>query len=243
MGRKPTAKEARLLALEASLGHVFSDKSRLTHALTHVSAVRNGADRGESYQRLEFLGDRVLGLVVAGLLCEQFPSADEGELSKRLADLVRKETCAEVARAWGVGPNLLLGEGEVMSGGRRKEAILGDACEAIIGAVFLDGGYAAAEMVVRNSFGARVMQPVERLRDAKTVLQEWAQGRGFPTPVYRELSRSGPDHAPDFLIVADVGGLGTAEGRGRSKRIAEQKAAEAFLMREGQWADQEKNTP
>jgi ribonuclease III len=235
VSRKLSAKDGRLLALQAVIGYHFTDLSLLTRALTHVSAVRQGMDRSESYQRLEFLGDRVLGLVVSHFLFETFPHAEEGELSQRLADLVRKETCAEVARTWALGPCLNLGEGEVHSGGRRKQAILGDACESVIGAVFIDGGYAAAETVVRAAFGPLVVRPVQRLRDAKTQLQEWVQGQGHKTPRYREMARSGPDHAPDFVICVEVDGLGQAEGRGRSKRVAEQNAAEAFLTREGQW--------
>jgi ribonuclease III len=235
VSKKPTAKESRVAALELRIGHVFADKGLLKRALTHVSAVRNGEDRNESYQRLEFLGDRVLGLVISHLLYETFVEADEGEMSRRLADLVRKETCADIARLWEIGPCLYLGEGESMSGGRRKMAILGDACESVIGAVFIDGGFAAAEQVIRASFGTMLARPVERMRDAKTVLQEWVQGRGFPTPVYREIGRSGPDHAPAFNIQVEVTGLGSAEGAGRSKRLAEQLAAEAFLKREGQW--------
>jgi ribonuclease III len=242
VSKKPTAKEARLAALEISLGHVFQDKALFQRALTHVSAIKNGVERTETYQRLEFLGDRVLGLVISHLLFETFPAADEGELSRRLADLVRKETCADVARRWEVGPCLFLGEGESMSGGRRKMAILGDACESLIGAVFIDGGYPAAERVVRAGFTPPLTRPADRLRDAKTMLQEWVQGRGFPTPVYREIGRSGPDHAPAFVVAAEVGGLGAAEGIGRSKRIAEQNAAEAFLAREGQWHGQQENT-
>jgi ribonuclease III len=233
VSRKPTAREARLSALEASIGHVFTDKDLFQRALTHVSAIRSGLDRAKSYQRLEFLGDRVLGLVVARMLYQRFPAADEGELSQRLADLVRKETCAEIAREWGIGPNLILGEGEIQSGGRRKEAILGDACESLIGAVMIDAGFEAAEAVVLAAYGPRIESPVERLRDSKTLLQEWVQGQGYPTPFYREVSRSGPDHAPDFVIRVAVTGLGQAEGAGRSKRVAEQKAAEAFLLREG----------
>jgi ribonuclease III len=236
---KPTARDQRLAALEAAIGHVFVDKNLLRRALTHVSAVRADNPRSDSYQRLEFLGDRVLGVSVAALLYESFPSAEEGELSRRLADLVRKESCAEVARGWGVGAALYLGEGEAHSGGRRKEAILGDACEALIGAVMLDGGYGAADAMVRAAFGPRLNQPVEKLRDAKTALQEWAQGLGHTPPVYREVGRSGPDHAPDFIIRAEVAGLGSAEGRGRSKRIGEQKAAEAFLVSAGQWRSEE----
>jgi ribonuclease III len=235
VSRKPTARDVRFAALEARIGHVFADQGLLQQALTHVSAIRTGADRARSYQRLEFLGDRVLGLIVARHLFARFPQADEGELSQRLADLVRKETCAEIARQWGVGPCLLLGEGEAHSGGRRKEAILGDACEALIGAIMLDGGFDAVEAVVLAAFGPRVERAVERMRDAKTVLQEWVQGQGYPTPVYREISRSGPDHAPDFVIRVDVAGFSTADGAGRSKRIAEQRAAEALLARQGLW--------
>ncbi len=156
VARKGSAKEQRLSALEEAIGHSFADRALFRRALTHVSAVRSGEDRTESYQRLEFLGDRVLGLVIAEMLIAAFPAADEGELSRRLAALVRKETCAEVARGWGVGAALLLGEGEVMSGGRRKEAILGDACEALIGAVFLDGGLEAARRVIGKAFSERL---------------------------------------------------------------------------------------
>jgi ribonuclease III len=240
VSRKISAREGRILALQAVIGHDFADSTLLLRALTHVSAVRQGMDRSESYQRLEFLGDRVLGLVISHLLFETFPHAEEGELSQRLADLVRKETCADVARSWALGPCLNLGEGEVHSGGRRKQAILGDACESVIGAVFMDGGYAAADKVVRGAFGPLLTRPVQRLRDAKTQLQEWVQGQGHPTPRYREMARSGPDHAPDFVISVDVEGLGHAEGQGRSKRVAEQNAAEAFLTRAGQWHNDNK---
>jgi ribonuclease-3 len=215
--------------LEQRIGHVFSDPSLLKLALTHVSASN---DRLVSYQRLEFLGDRVLGLAVSDMLFSAFPQAEEGELSRRLADLVRKESCADVAGDWQVGPYLRLGEAEAHAGGARKTAILGDICEAIIGAVFLDGGFSAARQLVERSFGERMRKPGRSLRDAKTTLQEWAQARGLPTPAYALASRSGPDHAPHFTIAVSVEGFVPQEAGGGSKRIAEQAAAEAFMVRE-----------
>ncbi|ARN79777.1 ribonuclease III [Methylocystis bryophila] len=222
--------ECDVAAVEQSIGHVFADRSLLAQALTHASAA---TPRSGSYERLEFLGDRVLGLGVAHMLMETYAAESEGPLSHRLAALVRKETCAEVAREWGVGPFIRMGEGEVLSGGREKPAILGDVCEAIIGAVFLDAGAAAAEAVVRRAFEPRMLAPSRRLRDPKTVLQEWAQGRKLPAPTYRLAARSGPDHAPRFEIRAEIDGFEGACGAGSSKRAAEQAAAQSFLHREG----------
>jgi ribonuclease-3 len=219
-----------LSALEARVGHDFADKSLLRWALTHVSAAKR---REESYERLEFLGDRVLGLAVAHLLFEAFPENSEGELSRRLAALVRKETCAEVAEHWGVGPHMRLGEGEAQTGGRKKRAILGDVCEAIIGAVFLDGGTQVAESVVRAAFGPKMLEAERALRDAKTALQEWAQARRLAPPRYRLVARSGPDHAPSFELAVEIDGFPAATGAGASKRAAEQAAAAAFMAREG----------
>lgn len=219
-----------LSVLERSVGHGFADRRLLEHALTHVSASQV---RPNSYERLEFLGDRVLGVVVAHMLYEAFPQESEGQLSRRLADLVRKETCAEAAERWGVGPFMRLGDGEAQTGGRKKRAILGDICEAIIGAVYLDGGPAAAEIVVRAAFSERMRMPGRKLRDAKTSLQEWAQARRLPTPDYRLKARSGPDHAPSFEVEVLVEGFAAASGAGASKRVAEQIAAQAFLDREG----------
>ncbi len=220
--------------LEAALGYRFADPALLATALTHMSAEES---RLASYQRLEFLGDRVLGLSVADLLFRQFPQSEEGNLSRRLADLVRKETCAEVAQSWNLGQFMRLGEGEILGGARKNKAILADACEAIIGAVFIDGGYEAARALVERAFGERMLKPVRPLRDAKTALQEWAQGKGYPTPTYSERGRSGPDHAPVFVVAAKITGLADAEARGPSKRLAEQAAAETFLRREGLWSD------
>jgi len=221
--------DADLGPLEHRIGVKFSDVSLLRQALTHVSAC---ARRGDSYQRLEFLGDRVLGLAVAELLFEAFPDANEGELSRRLAELVRRETCAEVASEWGVAPFIILGGGEAQSGGAQKAAILGDICESILGAVFLDAGFAAAQRLVRESFATRLDQAGASQRDPKSALQEWAQGRGLAAPAYRLDGQSGPDHAPRFVISATVDGFAPAQGEGSSKRHAEQAAAEAFLARE-----------
>lgn len=224
------ARHADLGALEARIGHRFDDAALIGTALTHVSGA-SGPKR-VTYQRLEFLGDRVLGLVVSEMLYAAFPDAEEGELSRRLADLVRKESCAEVALEWGVQAHILLGESE-KSTGAVKTAILGDVCESIIGAVFLDGGYLAARNVVAHAFEPRMRAPRRPLRDAKTALQEWAQARGLPTPLYRELARRGPDHAPVFTISVEVAGYALAEATGGSKRLAEQAAAGTFIAREG----------
>lgn len=221
-----------LTRLEATLGHRFADASLLATALTHMSAE---GSRLATYQRLEFLGDRVLGLSIADMLFRRYPLAEEGNLSRRLADLVRKETCADVAQAWNLGQFMRLGEGEILGGARKNKAILADACEAVIGAVFMDGGYEAARGLVERAFGERLLKPARPLRDAKTALQEWAQGEGYPTPTYSERGRSGPDHAPVFVVAAKITGLEDAEGRGLSKRLAEQAAAEAFLRRLGLW--------
>ena len=214
--------------LEARLGYAFTDRSLLVHALTHVGAA--GGLRLGSYQRLEFLGDRVLGLAVAALLYRTFPGAVEGELSRRLADLVRRESCAAVAADWLVEAHIRLGPGERAA---LRRAILGDVCEAVIGAVFLDGGMDAAAALVERAFAGRMHAPQRPLRDAKTALQEWAQARGLAAPVYRERGRSGPDHAPAFTVAVVVDAHADAEATGGSKRIAEQAAATAFMEREG----------
>jgi ribonuclease-3 len=214
------------------IGYRFADEALLERALTHISAL-SGKSRSGSYQRLEFLGDRVLGLVISEMLFRAYPKADEGELSKRLADLVRKETCADVARAMNLGDSIRLGSSESNAGGRRRSAILSDVCESLIGAVFLDGGYSSATELIEKFWDER-MRALERPpRDAKTTLQEWAQGRGLPTPTYREVQRTGPHHNPEFRVTVELPGREQAEGIGRSKRAAEQAAAAAMLVREG----------
>jgi ribonuclease III len=220
-------------ALEERIGYRFTDAALLDSALSHISALKGTRNRAASYQRLEFLGDHVLGLVISDMLFRAFPKADEGELSRRLADLVRKETCAEIARAIELGPAIRLGASEANAGGRSRPAILADVCEALIGAVYLDGGFDAAESLVAKLWEARLRTKAPPLRDPKTVLQEWAQARGMPTPVYREIARSGPHHDPEFRVAVQLPQLAPAEGSGRSKRAAEQAAAAALMAREG----------
>lgn len=222
--------------LEDHLGYKFKDQDLLIRALSHSSTVATPRLQvDETYQRQEFLGDRVLAVSVAEMLLKAFPKADEGELARRFNGLVRNETCADVAREIGVGPFIRLGEGEAQAGGRKKEAILGDVCEAIIGAMFLDGGFDEARKLVDRYWKKRMLEWTGPLRDAKTTLQEWVQGNKLPPPSYRLVERTGPDHEPEFTLRVEVPTLESAVGKGPSKRIAEQDAARAMLIREGQW--------
>ena len=231
--RKVSAKAATA-AIEARIGHKFADPTLLTTAFTHVSALKAATrHRADSYQRLEFLGDHVLGLIVSDMLYRAYPRADEGELSKRLADLVRKESCADVAKSLGLLDDIKLGAVGAGAGARLRKSVLGDICEAVIGAVFLDGGYVAAAEFVERNWTERMRKPRRPLRDPKTVLQEWAQGKGLPTPVYREVERTGPHHDPQFRVAVDLPGLAPAEGVGGSKRAAEKVAASVMIEREG----------
>ncbi len=234
--RAPRRRDVPLSALEATIGYRFKDDTLRDQALTHISALAGGHRIG-SYQRLEFLGDHVLGLVISDLLFRHFPKGDEGELSRRLADLVRRETCADVARSIDLGSALRLGTSESNAGGRLRVAILADVCEALIGAVFIDGGYPAAAALVERLWGERLRAPQRPARDAKTQLQEWAQARGLPTPVYREIERTGPHHSPQFRVAVALPGRDPAEGLGPSKRTAEQAAAAELLKREGVRSD------
>lgn len=219
---------AELKAFEARLGHRFARPDLLIRALTHPSMSSPGRDHN---QRLEFLGDRVLGLVMAEALLERDKAAEEGQLAPRFNALVRKEACAEVAREIGLGQVLRLGRSEMLSGGRRKQALLGDAMEAVIAAVYRDAGFEAARAAVLRLWGARIDTVKADARDAKTALQEWAQGLGLPPPDYVETSRSGPDHAPMFTIEARLEGGQAASATAGSKRQAEQGAARALLDR------------
>jgi len=220
-----------LAELEARLGYAFRDPELALLALTHLSAQVTG---GRSYQRLEFLGDRVLGVVVADRLYRSFPAASEGELSMRLAKLVRRETCAAIAGEWDVGPHVVLGAGEARGGGRKKAAILSDVCEALLGAVYVDGGFEAAQAVILRAWGERFTADAAPARDAKTEVQEWAQARALPAPRYEEVARSGPAHAPLFVMRVVVPGYDPETGEATSKRVAEQAAARAFL---GRWGE------
>ena len=230
--------KAAIADLEESIGHRFSDRKHLYEALTHMSVGKAPPGRAGNYQRLEFLGDRVLGLVMADLLFRTYPGANEGELSKRFSELVRKETCAAVAERWGVAPHIILGAGVPKLATRTNRAILGDVCEAIIGAVYVDGGFPAVQAVVEAGF-RDIMASVRQIpRDPKTVLQEWVQGKGGPPPTYAVLERTGPEHAPEFRVGVDVAGIGIVAGTGPSKRAAEQDAALTVLKAHGVWKEE-----
>ena len=217
---------ADLQALEARLGHTFSRPDLLVRAVTHSS--RSSTTR-EDNQRLEFLGDRVLGLVMAEALLAHDRGASEGQLAPRFNALVRKEACAEVAVEIDLGAALKLGRSEMMSGGRRKQALLGDAMEAVIAAVYKDAGFEVARDMILRLWGKRISTVEADARDPKTSLQEWAQARGLNPPSYIMLSRSGPDHAPVFTIAARLSTGQEAQARDGSKRKAEQAAAKALL--------------
>ncbi len=217
-----------LQAFQRRIGHRFARPELLVRALTHGSV--SSATRPDN-QRLEFLGDRVLGLVMAQALLDGDRAASEGQLAPRFNALVRKESCADVARQIELGAVLKLGRSEMLSGGRRKQALLGDAMEAVIAAVYLDAGLGAARDMILRLWGDRVARVDADARDAKTALQEWAQARGQKPPAYVELARSGPDHAPVFTIAARLQSGHEAQASAGSKRQAEQGAAATLLAR------------
>ncbi len=227
--------DAALEALERRLGYAFSDRKLLATAVTHASAIANGRAQGESYQRLEFLGDRVLALVVSEMLIAAYPEAPEGELSRRLTDLVRNETCADVARALDMGDALRTAGGKLQAQALLTTNVLGDVCEAVIAGIYLDGGIEPARRFVSENWRARMEVGPPLFRNAKAALQEWAQGKGYPAPTYAIVERSGPDHLTTFDVEVSVSGLAPARGAGRTRRDAEQAAAAAALLREGVW--------
>jgi len=232
-----TADSAEVLA--AALGHRFLRPELLREALTHPSAsaptagkvarARPAKQRG--YERLEFLGDRVLGLVVADLLYNAYPQEDEGALAKRLAALARKETLARVAVAADLPTHLVLSRAEAQSGGRKNPTLLADACEAVIGALYLDGGLEAAAAFIRRYWQPLMSAEARPPQDAKTALQEWAQGAGLPLPDYRTVRTEGPPHEPLFAVELRVEGQVPVTGTGRTKRAAEQAAAKQLFER------------
>lgn len=217
---------AELSAFSKRLGHSFSQPELLVRAVTHASI---SSESRPDNQRLEFLGDRVLGLAMAEALLRADPNATEGQLAPRFNALVRKETCADVARQIDLGSVLKLGRSEMMSGGRRKEALLGDAMEAVIAAVYLDAGFDVAREIVVHLWGNRIDTVKTDARDPKTSLQEWAQARGQNPPNYRELDRKGPDHAPVFTVEVRLESGETTQAQANSKRAAEQMAARSLL--------------
>ncbi len=219
---------AEVLAFAGRIGHTFRRPELLARALTHASI---GSVTRPSNERLEFLGDRVLGLSIAEAVLAADETAAEGKLAPRFNALVRKETCADVARACGLGEVLKMGRSEMLSGGRRKEALLADAMEAVIGAVYLDAGFEAARAMVLRLWAARIAEVEDDARDPKTSLQEWAQARGLPPPAYAEQDRTGPDHQPIFTVVVTLETGESASAVAGSKRAAEQSAAADLLAR------------
>jgi ribonuclease III len=219
----------RLAELQVQLGYKFNDPSLLVRALTHASA-----NSVASYERLEFLGDRVLGLVIAERLHCEYPNEAEGMLALKFNALARGEACAAAAEAAGLSEYVVLASSEAASGGRRKGAILAGVCEAVIAAIYLDGGLAAARQFIERFWAEYMKSLGSDMRDPKTALQEWAQSRvggSRGTPVYRLVKREGPDHVPRFWVEASVNGEMPEIGEGRSKREAEQAAAAALLAR------------
>ena len=225
--------ESRFETLYDRLGHRFSRPELLQEALTHPSVGRSGKRAGgkavDNYERMEFLGDRVLGLTIAAFLFENYPNADTGEMARRYNALVRRETLAEIAREFGLGDFLIMAAGERDTGGADKPAILADSCEAVIAALYLDGGFDAARGFVLKYWLKRAEDPEAAPKDAKTALQEWAHKADKERPVYVIVSEEGPPHEPVFTVEARVDGLPPTQGVGSSKRMAEQAAAQAML--------------
>lgn len=220
---------ASLAPLEDSLGHHFATRDLLLEALTHPSAVRRRGIARRGYERLEFLGDRVLGLIVAELLWRRFPTEAEGELTRRHTHLVRRDALAEVAEAVGLGAQIIVSPGEDAAGVRENKSVLADVCEAVIAALYLDGGLIAARRFVENRWETRLSSLGEPPRDPKTTLQEWVQARGLPLPAYRTVATEGPAHRRRFTVTVNVEGLNPATASGSSKRAAETAAAAAAL--------------
>ena len=221
--------------LQDTLGHRFANPDLLALALTHASAVNGARGARQTYQELEFLGDRVLGLVVADMLTEEFPKATEGDLSRWFHRLVSGDICAEVANGLELAKYLKMGKGPRKSAGSASPGVLADVCEAVIAAVYRDGGIEAARGLIERRWRPLIAGMSGPLRDAKTELQEWAHRRGFDAPAYTQIARSGPDHKPEFEIEVNAGDIAPERGRGGSKREAEQEAAATLLRRVGVW--------
>ncbi|MEZ5790406.1 MAG: ribonuclease III [Nitratireductor sp.] len=223
--------------LEKRLGYGFTDYANLERALTHAS-VRKKSDDKFHYERLEFLGDRVLGLTIADLLHRSFPSADEGELSLRLNALVKGNTLAEIADELRLHEFIRTGGDLKELTGTRMQSVRADVLEALIASIYLDGGLEAASAFIHRFWSDRLHIEHAARRDSKTELQEWAHANRLGTPKYKEKERSGPDHDPVFTVSVSVQGKQAATGNGRSKRAAEQDAARVMLVREGVWQEE-----
>lgn len=218
-----------LTSLEKRVGHSFSDQILLQQALTHASRVGMPDARTDSNERMEFLGDRVLGIIIADLLYQRFSSENEGALSRRFTALVRMEALARVAGSIGLAEHLHMSQGEAETGGRDNPALLADACEALIAALYLDGGLDVARRFVEENWQALLEEDPTPPKDAKTALQEWTQARGLGLPEYTVVDQSGPSHAPVFTVAVSVSGKPEQRASGPSKRRAEQDAASAML--------------
>ena len=231
---KPNAREAAVAELERNLGHRFKDRAFLEHALTHVS-VAQGRDGAKSYERYEFLGDRVLGLVVAEHLMKARAGADEGQLTRHYHMLVDRTACARMGRSIGISAALRMAGGESKSGLRDNDTVLGDAMEAVLAAVYLDAGLPAARKAILKVWAEELAKapPSGAEGNAKLALQEWAQKSGRPVPAYEVVDRSGPDHAPKFTVRVSVVGVEPLTAAGPSRQAAEKAAATAMLKREG----------
>lgn len=220
-------------SFETLLGHAFTRPDLLREALTHRSALRARARGKGSNERLEFIGDRVLGLVMAEWLAERFPAEQEGDLGRRLAQLVSQPVLAGVAEEIGLAAALSVAPGEARAGVRQRATVLADALEAALGALYMDGGLEPARAFVRRAWNGAMIAQTEPPKDAKTALQEWAHRQGFDLPAYEITGRSGPPHAPVFEVTVTVGPH-TGQGIAGSKRSAEQLAAETLLRLIGQ---------
>lgn len=214
--------------IQQTIGYHFRDEALLKLALTHRSLARDDTGAA-SNQRLEFLGDSVLGLVIARMLYDLFPAEPEGDLSRRLVGLVNGERLTHIANEMQLGAALLMSPGEEEQGGRSNPSNLEDACEALLGAAYLDGGVAAVEAIVARFWRAHALATKTPPKDPKTALQEWAQARGLPLPEYVVVSSDGPSHAPHFVIEVRLGGHAPARGEAGNKKLAERLAAEAML--------------
>jgi ribonuclease III len=220
---------ARLAEISQQIGYCFSDSALLVEALTHGSTQKHKGD----YQRLEFLGDRVLGLIVAEELFRTHTKLGEGELTAKLSALVRSEACAAAGDTIRLADLIIVGSGERAKGMNLNRTLLGDVMEALVAAIYLDGGPDAARSFVLKSWDSQFRKPAVAEKDAKTFLQEWALGRALPIPIYKIVSREGPEHEPVFVVSVDVAGREPALGTAKSKQGAEKNAADVFLKREG----------
>lgn len=218
-----------LTDLEKKLDYTFGDRPLFTKALTHSSTGHSSTGEQRNYERLEFLGDRVLGLIMADILYKTFPDETEGDLAKRHSALVQGKTLADIATEYQLGDYILMSDSERDSGGAENENILADVMEALLAALYLDGGLESARKVIESWWGDRIHTMDKAPQDPKTALQEWVQARGLPLPAYDVVAREGPDHAPLFVVEVQVIGEKPVRADGTSRRQAEKMAAESML--------------